>query len=511
MARPVAYPRLLSSRRARRPGAVQVPRKFWCGRYRSGRHEIPDGTACCFNHWVSLPSRWGRRHPLYPWQVSLIKRLDAGERFHFILKPPKIGATELALRYALHRALVDPTWKDGQVALVAFHGADEAKSLVARARALLAGPRAGAPLFPVHKTDTANEFYVNTVKFKAFPALNKHINSIRGQPNMRMIIYDEAAFPTDVDQDKMRDAAEHYVMGSAAIILIITTAGDSPSGFAYDIHTSPPGLYRKTVLNYELGLKKHRLSGTTLYDPGELEGLRRERSFAKNYLMEWGYGTGDIFDSDSVTACSSENYELVQDVSRLPSVLCIDPAYGKVRTKTSSKFGLLGLFKKDGIIYTNSLEELETPSDEQALAAIRRTIKSYGYAALAVDGHWTGIINTFRPSMRTVGYNFGEVGLKMTDGAGDAVAARKVRIHPSHHVLVQQLRAIKRNDRGMPDKTQVRFDVGDCFLMGIRFFSAVQRKIAEPVEAQPLPDPGAPYGFGYGLGNLASPADLGGF
>ena len=510
---PVVYPLLQSKLRQYSGGrTVMVPRLFWCGQYMDGGTVIPDGHVCCFNHWVSLPTRWrdenneAVRHPLYPYQEKLIKILDSGKRSVFVMKPPKIGMTELALRYALHRALIDPAWRNGQVAMVAFTGGGEAKRMIGRARDIMLDAETREPLFPFHKSDNESEFHMNTVRFRAFPAANSHINSIRSQPNMRMIILDEAAFPSAVDQDKIRDAAEHYILGSEAAVLVITTAGDSPSGFAYDILNEQNSRYEKLIVPYQEGLKKHPQSGTCLYDEKELAEARKLRSFAKNYQMQWGYGTGDIFDSDSITACSAEQYDLKSDLDREYAVLAIDPAYGKVRTKVSSKYGILGMYKdrQSGLMYTNTLEELETPSDEQALKAVQRILDSYNYHILLVDGQWTGIINTFRPRLRTIGFRFGDVGLKMTDHAGQAVADRKVRIHPSHDTLIQQLRAIKRNDRGMPDKTQARFDVGDCFLMCTWFFKSVQRRIAEPGVAPREAPRTAVGGFGYGTGNLGA-------
>lgn len=33
---------------------IEIPTEFWCGKY-----DNPDGSTCCFNHWVGLPERWG--------------------------------------------------------------------------------------------------------------------------------------------------------------------------------------------------------------------------------------------------------------------------------------------------------------------------------------------------------------------------------------------------------------------------------------------------------------------
>ena len=56
---------------------------------------------------------------------------------------------------------------------------------------------------------------------------------------------------------------------------------------------------------------------------------------------------------------------------------------------------------------------------------------------------------------------------KMTIEAAQAVAEKRVRIHPAFKDLIAQLMAVKFNDKGHPDKTELTFDLGDCFLMGL--------------------------------------------
>ena len=478
------YPGWQSRIKSRPPD--KIPNIFWCNNYSDPKDEkrvIQDGETCCFMHWVGLPKRWGQRHPLYPWQIEVLNYLSKGVRFFFHLKPPKIGATQFWLLYSVYQAITNPTWKDGQVGIVVgTSGVNEAEKMIERAKDILAiKDKEGRYVvdmdgnqlyrYPINQGyNTKREFSINSVNFRAFPALNKHINAIRSQPNMRLILGDEIAFFSDVDQDKIRDAFEHYIGGSDTIIALITTAGDTPSGFAYDIYKEEPSIYKKLTHDYNVGLVLDRRFGTTLYRQSDIDAIRHLPSFQKNYMHQWGYGAGDIFDSNTLSRISTEFYEL-KDISQFPNGLFIDPAYGKVRTKTSSKFALLGMYLENGILHTRYLEELEEPSDEQALAAIRKAIRMYGFTMLGVDGHWTGIINTFKNSIYTEGFQFGDIGIDMVDTASQTVSDMQVRIHPTHEQLIQQLRSVKRNDKGMPDKTQSRFDAGDCFIMGCYYFA----------------------------------------
>lgn len=77
------------------------------------------------------------RHPYYSWEEDLISDLEKGFRYFYILKPPKIGATQFWLSYAEHQALTNPSWLNGQVAIVVGTNFGEAEQMIARAKEVL--------------------------------------------------------------------------------------------------------------------------------------------------------------------------------------------------------------------------------------------------------------------------------------------------------------------------------------------------------------------------------------
>jgi|APSaa5957512535_1039671.scaffolds.fasta_scaffold03090_6 hypothetical protein len=461
---------------------IVTPELFWCNEWYDSINDkqiIQDGSTCCFLHKIGLPRRFGKRHPLYSWQTDFLTDLNTKKRKFFLLKPPKIGATYLLLYWALHQALTNDTWQNGQVAIVVgTSGLNEAQKMIERAKSLLAIKDKNGNLvlhngtpqyhYPLTFYNTKTEFTINTVNFRAFPAANSHINNIRSQPNMKLIIGDEVAFFTAVNQDEIRDAFEHYSLGGDAKVVLLTTAGFAPQGFAYGIWQEEPSTYHKTVLDYHAGLEIHPESHTSLYDPTEIETERLQRSFKRNYMHIWGFGEGSIFDSETLEEIT-KSYEL-GDILQYPNGLFIDPAYGVVRTKTSSKFGMLVLYKQDNMIRVRDAIELDEPSDEEANAKIRSTIKRYGLKLLGIDGHWTGIANTFKDEINVKRYQFGDIGLEMTDNAADVVANKSVEIHPKFNVLLEELRGAVRGDNGQVDKKKIRYDLGDCFNMGMYEF-----------------------------------------
>ncbi len=419
---------------------------------------------------------------MYPWQETAHDDFVSYD-YHYLRKPPKVGATQFYLMEAIHQSCINKSWANGQVAIVVATRGMESEKMIERCKEILAYKDAEGK--PIRNTDgevltklsitdeynTKKEFTLNSVEFRAHPAEN--IDSIRSQPNMRMIIIDEIAFFKMVEQQKVRDAFEHYIGGSEVKIVLITTAGFTAGGVGYDIETEHPSIYRKRMYDYNIGLVVHPQSMTSLYIKDNIDKIRGTNSFNRNFLGVWGYGAGNIYDSRTLDEATKINYEF-RDISALPNCLAIDPAYGKVRDKLSSKFAGLGVYKENGHLYTRSWFELEEPSDEEALKHIRKEIKTYGYKNLVCDGHWTGIINTFQGETNAYGINYADHGVHMIDTAQEWLQDLKVHIHPTHEELLVQLRSIKKNERGMPDKKLSRFDLGDAFSQAIWHFTGAK-------------------------------------
>ena len=454
-----------------------APHTFWCGHYLDvdTKEVIPDGADCCWWHWVGLPERFGKRHPCYPWQEDAIKDLEEHD-YHYTRKPPKIGATQFYLSWALWQACINPKWVNGQVAIVVGTRGEEALKMVDRCKEILSyRDHEGKPIRDENGSlitrldinqdyNTKKEFSINACEFRAHPADN--IDSIRSQPNMRFILIDEIAFFRMTEQQKIRDAFEHYIGSADLKIVLVTTAGYAPGGVGYEIETEIESIYRKHLYDYNIGLVVHPESMTSLYIKADIDLLRGSQSFNRNMLGIWGYGSGNIYDSKTLDIVSSEMYEL-KDIRQFDNLLSIAPAYGKQASKTSSKFAGLGMYKENGKIYTRSYFELEEPSDEEAIRRIKTELQRYGYKNLVVDGHWTGIINNFSRTMNAYGIHYADHLADMVDAGQKEVADLNVRIHPTHEPLIVQMRAIRRDDKGVPDKKSSRYDLGDCFMQGV--------------------------------------------
>lgn len=462
-----------------------VPKEHWCGHYLDPldrRRVIQDGESCCFWHWIGLPKRWGVRHPAYPWQEKLFEEyFKEGIKYYYIGKVPKIGASQTWIQIAMHEALTNPTWVNGQVGIVVGTGGNEAEKMIERCKELIAyKDERNIPLrdhggnlltkFPINEDyNTKKEFSINSVEFRAYPANN--VDSIRSKENMRLEIVDEIGFFTMIEQQTVRDAFEHYIGNSDVRIALITTAGKSASGVAYEIEIEDPSIYSHHLLDYHLGLEKHSESHTSLFDSVELEKLKTSSSWTRNYLRVWGHGSGNIFNSNVLDALSNDYYPL-GDISEYPNVLALDPAYGEQRTKTSSKYAGVGMWMENNQLYVRSWFELAKPTEDEAKARIVEEIDMYGYKNVIIDGSWPGIISGLqnKRGVYVYGVNYSTEAINMIDIAAQYVHDMRVHFHPTYTEIINQLKAVRRDERGKPNKKLTRFDAGDCISQAIWHF-----------------------------------------
>jgi len=444
---------------------------FWCGHYLRDGQVIPDGSACCFWHWRGLPKRWGQRHPLYSWQEDILRDLQNGVRYFYILKPPKIGATEFWLSYAEDQALNNIAWRNGEVAIVVGTGLGESEGMISRAKGILEikdieDRGTGNYKVPINERyNTRKEFTLNTVLFKAYPADNKGIDAVRNKPNMKLILIDEGAFFRIMaeQQQKVKDAAEHYIGGADVIIVFVSTAGDVPAGFMYDIEREEPSIYKKYILDYHVGLEVHPESFTSLYRKDDIDLIKDDPSFQRNYMHQWGHGSGDIFDVKALELCTV-SYPIKHE-KQYERVLDVDPGYG------SSKSGLVGFEQRDGIPHVIQAAEYSRPSQTELISIINNSITYYGYMVLRIDAANPGLIEEFKPKITTQPINFRERGQIMTDNASIQVKQLQVKIELQFEELLRQLRAAKKNEKGTIDKKLGTFDLYDPFIMGLDYFA----------------------------------------
>lgn len=435
---------------------------FWCSNYIDPNDKtrvIQDGETCCYNHWLGLPQRWNKRHPMYEYEINFVQALAKHKKIH-CEKAAGLGITELVLRWLEWSALTNPEFENSQVVIISGPNRSLAKKLIARMVGL---KEENAEYHDLGSRGIASDitdytFRINTTHFEAAPSDN--IDSVRSLPNPKAFFADESAFFMMMasKEIQIRQAIEHYDLKSNPWLIWVSTPGYIPEGVFYTIKTEEPSQYKKIPLSYEVGLEVNPQSMTSIYPREALEEAKKSPSFAREYQLVWGGGQGNIFHwklVDEITA----DYDVA--IGQGPKGLYVDPAYG------SSKFAILGLELIDGIIYVKEALQFDRPSPAVMINIIVEKAAYYNNR-VKVDSAHPGVITDLKlRNINAIPVSFNKELSAMTIKAAQAVKDKKVRIKSIFYDLISQLKAVDFNEKGHPDKKKLTFDLGDTFLMGI--------------------------------------------
>jgi len=432
-----------------------IPPKFWCDDSLSKKQD------CCFWHYIFYPNGGPERddiyHPCYDFEKKILKALET-HRTMALYKATGLGVTEFVLLWILWKCYNDPFFFDKDVVIVTGPNVDLAQTLIRRTKTFLRDRLD-------YVDNGAYMLTVNGCRIRCYPSNNIH--SARGIPKVSLFFGDEAAFFKIKDDNTVRTVGERYIGKSNSYVIWVSTAGEQTSGFFYDILNEKNSIYNKLHFYVDWGLKKDKQTGTTLYSKPFIEDAKKARSFAREYLGEWGHDTGDIFSQEQLEKVFSEDFIVDPTDESFERCIFLDPGFG------SSGFGVLvgqKLRNLPTIIYSNSYER---QSYTQMLKEIDKISSIYRCRKIRCDGAWPEGIKDLRDKgYDVVGYSFKEYGEEMTNKSASNVALMKVVCHPSLQSLKSQLSTIRYNKHGMPDKSDANtFDEGDCFLMANWYFA----------------------------------------
>jgi len=191
------------------------------------------------------------------------------------------------------------------------------------------------------------------------------------------------------------------------------------------------------------------------------------RSYAREFLGDWGKNTGDIFGEEQLEEIFKNEYQINPNDESFDRILGVDPGYG------SSEYGVVALERSNNkytVIYATSYERI---SYLDAIAKVDTICKEFNIQKIFVDKSAPELISDLRDRYRytVTGIAFNEYGDRMLGYASAKVNKNEVRIHPMFRKLKNQLTTIKLNKKGLPDKTkQNPFDLGDAFLLSLWYY-----------------------------------------
>lgn len=400
---------------------------------------------------VDFPTFWSMVGPakkdgttgdIYPYEQELLDLIAQGKRYLWIKKATGLGITEFFIRWIAWQALKDDSLQGAQVCIVTGPRIELANTIIQRIKNLFAG-------HSFKSKETVVE--LNRCRIEAYPS--HHLDTMRGLPNVKIILLDEADFFPPGEQQDARDVSERYIAKSNPYIFMVSTP-NLPGGLFESIEKEQNCLYERVFLPYTVGMGH-------IYSEKEIAIAKQSPSFEREYNLKYGQGIGNIFPYQLVDAITTL-YDL--NLQNGQKVLAIDPAYG------SSKFGIVGCEKLGGVVYVKLAEQHERPSPAAMLEYVSKIAKDYdivlvdsAHGGLARDLKERGIAASTVVFSKELGND--KEGMVVT--TVQAVRGHRVRIHPRFTELQYQLKAVTYNDKGHPDKKKLTFDLGDPFMMAV--------------------------------------------
>jgi len=447
-----------------------IPDSFYCGDALASK-----GPACCFWHYIFYPERGPERdglfHPVYAYEIEILAALkrksptDSKEhkkdKHVCVYKATGLGLTELVLLWTLWKCYKDPMFYGKEAILITGPNVDLAKDLIRRSKRFLYERE----MLYTDKGEYGLE--VNGATIKCYPSNNIH--SARGKPKISLFFGDEAAFFKLRDDSIVRTVGERYIGKNNAFVIWVSTAGEEPAGFFYDImlEREDDTVYQRFHYYVEDGLRKDPVTKTSIFNEQYIIDASEARSYGREFLGLWGKNVGDIFSEEALEQIFKEDYTLKPEDESYDRIIAIDPGYG------SSEYGVLGMEKSDGKYTVLFAKTWERIGYMDAVSNVRKLCDEWSINRAMVDGSAPELIKDLRDKYRmdVTPLNFNEHGDRMLGFASSKVNRNEVRIQPSFRKLKNQLTTIRLNKKGLPDKTNHNpFDLGDAFLMALFYY-----------------------------------------
>ncbi len=380
-----------------------------------------------------------RNHPMYDYEGEVWNTLRS-HRYIRVKKATGMGITTMILRVMAYYCVTDDTYKGQEMLIVTGPRQDLANDELNRLVDLFSDT-------DYNPRRVGDSVFINGCKITAYPSHT--FDSARGLDKCRFIFVDEADFFPPNQIDRVMAVLERYEAKSAPYVVLNSTVS-LPTGLFAQMDKGKYPRFHTVECFYEKGVGK-------IFAEYEINEAKKMTSFEMEYNGKYGFGEGNIFPYRFVDACI-EQYDLVPGENL--KILAVDPAYG------SSKFAIVAAEKIGEIIYIKEAAEFERPSPSAMLERVIEMSKSY--PTVLVDDSNPGLINELAEhDIDVSGISFRSDLSKMTMTAASFVKHRKVRIHPAFEELIAQLKSVRFNVKGHPDKSVLSFDLGDAFLMAV--------------------------------------------
>jgi hypothetical protein len=206
--------------------------------------------------------------------------------------------------------------------------------------------------------------HLGKVKIEAFPS--HHTDSMRGLPNVKVIMLDEADYFPKNEQQEARTVAERYIGKSDSRIIMVSTPAD-PTSMFFEIEHQKDCIYERCQMGYQYGIG-------TIYSPEDLKAAMASSSFEREYNLAYQGTEGNLLSPATISEALAKGKTV--DVDGAPAYTAsrsmgLDPAWG------SSAFGIVVTQFANGRIEVLYADQIEKASFEQALNRCLVLIKKF--------------------------------------------------------------------------------------------------------------------------------------
>lgn len=287
--------------------------------------EKSNWSRCCFNHYVGMPYKQGFYHPVYDYQLKILKKIVNGEVKRVAwLSSRGSGKTDISERFIawLCTSTFD-LWKS-YVLLIAGTHKVHAVEIMDHLKEFFLNR------FDLDFPYNEDSLYINDITIKSMPTKNP--DAYRGKKNASIIYVDEAGFlPLSIQRD-VKDALQAYYTKSDPIMLF-TSSANKPYGIYWDLFVTQRTNPDKFFYTYETNV----YDALPLYDPLAVEKLKRlePETFFRELMNHFGYGSGVIFSETVINSIKyyGEKFRVpkyyppyISDYTQ--KVMMLDPAFG---------------------------------------------------------------------------------------------------------------------------------------------------------------------------------------
>lgn len=364
---------------------------------------------CCFNHFIGMPEKHNKRHPLHRYEKVMWEDFeatlngDSDQKLFAVLKATGLGLTEYSIRVMAWMACTSNKYRGKRFAVIAGIRMNIAQDIINRFVSLF-------ERFPFLKIRQSKaRTIVNNVIVEGYPAIN--VDSLRSFHNLAFILVDEADFFRRSLQKEIRKVIERYVAKTNPFVYLVSTPGQ-PYGLFYEIfeEEKEKSIYKQYKFDYTWG-------EGTIFTRQEIKKQMLSPGFQQEYNLQFGGSQGNLFSEEAILRnvytdayCKRIGFApyffhkdiqydsgLGEGGDYIPRSLGVDPGFGKdPKAGVGSYTGLCLTQYRNHRIEVLYAEELRQPDFNEIVDIISLIITKTGTTKVFVDGSNPALIRALK-------------------------------------------------------------------------------------------------------------------